>query len=82
MATPVSTELRRTDSGTLWPSVWAYEDHLMALGYAPQTVARRLMSARHVTVWLAQSRIAPTLKRGRFKAPDKLMAMLKRVGKT
>lgn len=60
MANPVPAELRRMDPGTLWPFVWAYENHLTALGYAPQTVARRLISACHVTVWLAQSRIVPT----------------------
>jgi hypothetical protein len=26
MANPVSNELRRMDSGTLWPWVWAYEE--------------------------------------------------------
>lgn len=66
MANPVPTELRRMDSETLWPFVWAYEDHLTALGYAPQTVARQLMSARHVTVWFAQSRIVPTEIDGRL----------------
>ena len=30
MANPVSTKLRRMDPGTLWPWVWAYEDHLTA----------------------------------------------------
>lgn len=51
---------RRMDPGTLWPSVWAFADHLMDLGYTPVSVANCLKPARHFTVWLAYSDIAPS----------------------
>lgn len=50
---------RRTDPGTLWPSVWTFMDHLTDYGYTPLTVAECSRPARHFTLWLANLKIAP-----------------------
>ena len=45
--------------GTLWPSLWAFEDSLIAYGYRPNTVKNNLFVPRHFVVWLDKSKIAP-----------------------
>ena len=49
---------RNMDPGTLWPSLWTFEDSLIAYGFKPNSVKNNLFVPRHFVVWTAESNIA------------------------
>ena len=55
-----SARRRRMDPGTLWPFVWAFADHLTALGHSWPTRSNLLQPARHFAVWLIDSSVTPS----------------------